>query len=114
MDHPIASASRKLSKDEKSYSTTEHEELAMVYALQNFRHCFLGGHFKMYTDNSTLKYLVNKPAFGGRICRCFPLFEEKDFEVIVKPRRLNVGPNHLLHIKMGEEPNNLEEGLPDV
>jgi len=69
LDHPIAFASRKLSKDEKNYSTTQHEGLAMVYALQKFRHCFLGGHFKMYTDHSALKYLVNKPVFGAMICR---------------------------------------------
>jgi hypothetical protein len=33
----------------------------MVYALQNFRHYFLGSHFKMYTNHSTLRYLVKKP-----------------------------------------------------
>jgi len=38
MDHPIPFTSRKLSKAEKNYSTTEHEWLAMVYALQKFRH----------------------------------------------------------------------------
>lgn len=38
MDHPIAFMSRKLSKAEKKYSTTECEGLAMVYALQKFRH----------------------------------------------------------------------------
>ena len=30
IDHPIAFASRKLSKDENNYSTTEHEGMAMV------------------------------------------------------------------------------------
>jgi len=42
------------------------------------------------------------------------LFQEYDFEVIVKPGRLNVQLNHLLHVKPGEEPTNLEEGLPDT
>jgi len=39
----------------------------MVYALQKYRHYLLGGHFKMYTDHSTLKYLVNKPVLGGNM-----------------------------------------------
>jgi len=65
LDHPIRFASRRLSKVEKNYFTTEHERLAMVYMLQKFRHYFLGGHFKMYTDHSTLKYLVNKLVLGG-------------------------------------------------
>jgi len=66
----------------------------------------------MYTDHSTSKYLVNKPVLGGHICRWILLFQEYDFEVIVKPGHLNVGPNHLSRIETGEEPTNLEEGLP--
>lgn len=69
IDHPIAFASRRLSKAEKNNSTTEREGLAMVYTVQKYRHYLLGGHFKMYTDHSALKYLVNKPVLGGRICR---------------------------------------------
>ena len=66
IDHPIVFASRKLSSTERNYTTTEREGLAMVYALQKFRHYLLGSHFKMFTDHSTLKYLVNKPVLGGR------------------------------------------------
>jgi hypothetical protein len=65
IDHPLAFASRKLSTTEINYTTTEREGLAMVYALQKFRHYLLGGHFKMFIDHSALKYLVNKPVLGG-------------------------------------------------
>jgi hypothetical protein len=65
LDHPIAFASIKLSESEQNYNTTEREGLAMVYALQKFRHYLLGKHFKMFTDHSSLKYLVNKPVLGG-------------------------------------------------
>lgn len=66
IDHLIAFTNRKLSKAEKNHSTTECEGLAMVFALQKFGHYLLGGHFKMYTNHSALKYLVNKNALGGR------------------------------------------------
>jgi hypothetical protein len=92
LDHLISFASRKLSTAEKNYMTTEREGLEMVYALQKFRHYLLGSHFKMYTNHSALIYLVNKPVLGGRICRWLLLFQEYDFEVIVKPRKLNAGP----------------------
>ena len=69
LDHLIMFSSRRLSKAEKNYSTTEHEGLDMVYALQKFRHYQLGGHFRMYIDHSALKYLVNKPVLGENICR---------------------------------------------
>jgi len=68
MDHPIAFVSRKLSKVEKNYSMTKRKGLVMVYVLQKFRHYLLGRHFKMYTDHSALKYLVNKPVLWGKIC----------------------------------------------
>jgi hypothetical protein len=67
IDHPLSFAIRKLSIAEINYTTTEREGLSMVYALQKFRHYLLGGHFKMFTDHSMLKYLVNKPVLGGRI-----------------------------------------------
>jgi hypothetical protein len=66
LDHPIKFASRKMSESEQNYNTTEREGLAMVYALQKFTHYLLGKHFKMFTDHSTLKYLVNKLVLGGK------------------------------------------------
>ena len=68
----------------------------------------------MYTDHSTLKYPVNKLVLGGNICRWLLLFQKFDFEVIVKPGRLNVGPDHLSRIESGEERTSLEDNLPDV
>jgi hypothetical protein len=114
IDHPLAFASRKLSTVEINYTTTEREGLAMVYALQKFRHYLLGGHFKMFTDHSALKYLVNKPVLGGRICRWLLLFQEYDFEIVVKPGRMNKGPDHLSRLEHGEEPTSLEDTLPDA
>eukprot|EP00253_Pinus_taeda_P006002 PITA_06002 len=114
MDHPIAFASRKLSKAKKNYSKTECKGLAMVNTLQKFRHYLLGGHFKMYTDHFALTYLVNKPVLGGKICRWLLLFQEYDFEVIVKSRQLNARPDHLSRIETSEEPSNLEEGMPNA
>ena len=63
----------------------------------------------MFTDHSTLKYLVNKPVLGGKIYRWLLLFQEYDFEIIVKPGRLNVGPDHLSRLELGEELISLEE-----
>jgi hypothetical protein len=68
----------------------------------------------MFIDHSNLKYLVNKPVLGGRICRWLLLFQEFDFEVIVKPGKLNGGFNHLSRITNGEEPTNLEHNFPNA
>lgn len=55
IDHPIAFASRKLSFLEHNYNTKKRKGLAMVYALHKFKHYFLGKHFKMFTDDSSLE-----------------------------------------------------------
>ena len=109
LDHPIAFASKKLSSVEWNYTTIEREGLAMVYALQKFRHYLLGAHFKMFTDHSALMYLVNKPVLGGKICRWLLLFQEYNFEIIVNPGQLNVGPDHLSRLELGDEPTILED-----
>jgi hypothetical protein len=114
LDHPIAFASRKLSESEQNYNTAKREGLAMVYVLQKFRHYLLGKHFKMSIDHSSLKYLVNKTVLGGRICRWLLLFQEFDFEVIVKPGKLNARSDHLSRITNGEESTNLEDNFPDA
>jgi hypothetical protein len=114
LDHPIAFARRKLSESQQNYNTTEREGLAMVYALQKFRHYLLGKHFKMFRDHSTLKYLVNKLVLWGRICRWLLLFQEFDFEVIFKPGKLNAGPDHLSRVMDGEEPTSLEDNFLDA
>jgi hypothetical protein len=63
--HPIPFARRKMFESEKNYNTIEREGLAIVYALQKFRHYLFDKQFKMFIDHSTLKYLVNKPMLGG-------------------------------------------------
>jgi len=45
----------------------------------------------MYADHFALKYLVNKLVLGGRICRWILLFQEYDFEVIIKTEKMNAG-----------------------
>jgi hypothetical protein len=74
VDHPIYFSRRKLSQVECNYTTIEREGLAMIYALQNFRHYLLGSHFKFFTDHSVLNYLVNKLVLEGIICRWLLLF----------------------------------------
>lgn len=112
IDHPIDFASRKLSKVENNYTTTKREGLAMVYALQKFRHYLLGSHF-MFTDHYALKHLVNKPVLGGNIF-IWLLFHECEFDIIVKPGKLNARPNHLSRLETWEEPTNIEHYLHDA
>jgi hypothetical protein len=114
LDHLIVFARRKLSDSKQNYNMMEREGLAMVYALHKYRHYLLGKHFKMFIYHSALKYLANKPMLGGKICQWLLLFQEFDFKVIVKPKKLNAGPDHLPRVTNGEEPKNLEDKFPNA
>ena len=58
--------------------------------------------------------MVNKPLHHGRICRWLLLFQEFEFEVVVRPGKLNVDPNHLSRIDTGEELIRVEDDLSDA
>jgi hypothetical protein len=75
INHLLDFSSRKISTAEINYTTTEREGLTIMYALQKFCHYLFGGHFKMFTDHSTLKYLVNKPVLGGEYADGFCCFK---------------------------------------
>ena len=57
---PVYYASRKLSKVERNYSTTEREALGIVYSVTQYRHYLLGRKFSFHVDHSALLYLVSK------------------------------------------------------
>ena len=51
---------------------------------------------------------------GGEIFWWLLLFRELEFEVIVNPVRLNLGPKNLLRLESGEELVNLDDSIPDA
>ena len=51
---PIAFASRYLNTQEKKYSTNELEFLAVVWAVDRFKHYLLGRKFSIATDHKAL------------------------------------------------------------
>ena len=67
--HPVAYASRVLSKQEKKYAATELETLAVVWAVNHF-HAYLYGHdVVVYTDHSAVKAILETPNPSGKHAR---------------------------------------------
>ena len=56
----------------------------------------------------------NKPLHHGIIFPWLLLIQEFEFEVVVRPRKLNVGPDHLSRIDTGEELIGVEDDPPDA
>ena len=79
--HPIAFASRMLTKAEQNSSVTDREALAVVFALKKYRHYLLPHPFDLYTDHQSLKGLFNCTELTGRWARWVTFFTEYQMNV---------------------------------
>jgi len=57
VERPIAFFSRVMNPAQRGYCTTPRELLAVISALQHFRHYFLGNKVILRTDHHSLKWL---------------------------------------------------------
>lgn len=76
-EHPIAFCSRSLNKQERNYSATEREALAVVFSVEHFRPYVEGSRsFLIVTDHASLKWFLNLKNPSGRLerwgCRLSP------------------------------------------
>ena len=60
LDFLVYYASRRFSKAEQGYTTTEWEALGMIFVVQKFIPYLLGKLFHFYVDHQALIYLINK------------------------------------------------------
>ena len=67
--HPVAYASRALNKAEKSYSVTELETLAVVWAVSHFHSYLYGNKVTVLTDHSAVKAILETPNPTGKHAR---------------------------------------------
>jgi RNase H-like domain found in reverse transcriptase/Reverse transcriptase (RNA-dependent DNA polymerase) len=78
----VAYFSQKLTSCQKRYSVTERECLAVLLAVEKFRHYLLGSHFTVVTDHSALQWLLAlKTPVSSRLCRWIMTLQQYDFSV---------------------------------
>jgi len=59
-DKPDAYFSQKLNESRKKYSSYDKEFYAIIQALKHWRHYLLGNEFVLFSDNSTLQYVMQQ------------------------------------------------------
>ena len=69
IEHAIYYIRKNLQRAKYNYTIIEKELLAVIYALNKFRHYVTGYQIFVFTDHSVIKYLMNKPAIFGQLAR---------------------------------------------
>lgn len=69
LEYVVSYGGRALRPEEKKWSITELECLAVVDSIRNFRHYLSARPFDLYTDHSALTSLKNKKEPSGRLAR---------------------------------------------
>jgi len=80
-EHPVAFASRSLSKAERNYSTTRKELLAVGLGLKYFR-CYLDKPFVLRTDHASLRWLWQSKEIYGQCAQWFEVLANFDFKLV--------------------------------
>ncbi|XP_043208845.1 uncharacterized protein LOC122374269 [Amphibalanus amphitrite] len=87
LERPVAYASRCLSKAEMSYSVTERECLAVVWAVRHFSVYLQGRSFTLITDHCPLTYLRSCKDPRGRLARWILELEQYSYTMVYKAGR---------------------------
>jgi len=82
--HPVYYLSRKTTEAESRYTSYELEILAVIRALEKFRHYLLGVKFKIVTDCIAFQQTMSKAKLSAKIARWALLIEE--FDAVIEHR----------------------------
>lgn len=90
--HPIAFLSHAMSPAEKNYEIYDKELLAIITALQDWRHYLLDAkeRFEIWTDHENLKYFREPHKLNGRQARWYLKLQDYDFTLRHVPGKTNV------------------------
>ena len=99
-------ASKTLNEAQRNYTTTEKELLAVVYALDKFRAYLIGANIIIFTDHSSLKYLLTKKNAEARLIRWALLLQEFNLQIRDKKGVENVVADHLSRLTIAHNTHN--------
>eukprot|EP00253_Pinus_taeda_P020172 PITA_20172 len=112
LPYAIYFISKNMTPAELNYTVTEKEFLAVIYAINKFRHYITSYTTFVHTDHSAIKYLMNKSVTNARVTRWLLLLQEFDITVVDRPGKENVVVDFLSRLKTNENIP-VEDSFPD-
>ena len=110
---PIAFFSRSLGKSEKHHSVIEREACAIVEALRKWRHFLIGRHFKLVTDQQSVKFMFDQQNRGrvknDKILRWRLEMAAYSFDISYRPGSWNTVADAL-----SRAPHDLSAGISEI
>lgn len=94
-EHVISYLSRSLNKNERRYTTTEKECLAVLFAIEKLRPYIEGTRFTVVTDHYSLKWLNSIKDPVGRIARWAVRLQQYDFDIVHRKGKDHIVPDAL-------------------
>eukprot|EP00253_Pinus_taeda_P028150 PITA_28150 len=111
--YAIYYTSKNLTPTELNYTVTEKEFLAVVYAINKFRHYITNYETFIHTDHSVIRYLMNKHVTNGRVTRWLLLLQEFNITVLDRLGKQNTVADFLSRIQNIKEDSRVEDTCPD-
>ena len=91
----IAYNGRGLNSAEQNCTTTEGEALALVEGVRKFQPYLHNRKFTVYTDHSSLRWLMNVRDATGRLARWALLLQQYDFDIVHRPGKIHGNADNL-------------------
>eukprot|EP00253_Pinus_taeda_P017050 PITA_17050 len=102
LPYAIYFISKNMTPAELNYMVTEKEFLAVIYAINKFRHYITSYTTFVHTNHSAIKYLMNKSVTNARVTRWLLLLQEFDITIVDRLGKENVVADFLSWLKTNE------------
>jgi len=112
LPYAIYFISKNMTPTELNYTVTEKKFLAVIYAINKFRHYITGYSTLVHTDHSAIKYLMNKPITNARVTRWLLLLQEFDITIVDRPGKENVVVDFLSRLTPDDD-TPVDDSFPD-
>lgn len=110
----ICYLSRSLTKQERKYTTTERECLAVLWSIERLRPYVEGTHFTVVTDHWSLCWLNNLKDPTGRLARWAIRLQQYSFDLVHRKGKEHVVPDMLSRSVPIMEPIDIKRTNPEL